>query len=169
MAFIAMRAPEGKCKKSLWGVIFSDSLGRNYNSDQSCEISKISRNPSGGHIFHPSTRSRLATCEGSRHPQGWSERKQVFIISCEVESELIVSSWILTCAANRDIIQMWRTHTRSRFTAYVLLLYGLLVVRRCMSCCSMIITPPMNVFSLQSCEARNWFDVECKLLSAIGC
>ena len=45
---------------------------------------------------------------------------------------------------------------------YVLLLYGSLVVRRCMSCCSMIITPPMNVFSLLSCEAWNWFDVECK-------
>ena len=43
----------------------------------------------------------------------------------------------------------------------VLLLYGSLVVRRCMSCCSMIITPPMNMFSLQSCEAWNCFDVEC--------
>ena len=28
LGFIAMRAPEGKCEKSLWGVIFSDSLGR---------------------------------------------------------------------------------------------------------------------------------------------
>ena len=46
----------------------------------------------------------------------------------------------------------------------VLLLYGSLVVRRCMFCCSMIITPPMNVFSLQSCEAWNWFDVECKYI-----
>ena len=46
----------------------------------------------------------------------------------------------------------------------VLLLYGLLVVRRCMSRCSMIITPPMNVLSLLSCEAWNWFDVECKCI-----
>ena len=44
----------------------------------------------------------------------------------------------------------------------VLLLYGSLVVRRCMSCCSMIITLPMNVLYLQSWEAWNWFDVECK-------
>ena len=41
----------------------------------------------------------------------------------------------------------------------VLLLYDSLVVRRCMSCCAMTITPPMNVLSLQSCEAWNWFDV----------
>ena len=44
----------------------------------------------------------------------------------------------------------------------ILLLYGSLVVRRCMFCCSIIITPQMNVFSLQSCEAWNSFDVECK-------
>ena len=44
----------------------------------------------------------------------------------------------------------------------VLLLYGSVVVRRCMSCCSTIITPLMNVFSLRSCEAWNWCDVECK-------
>ena len=99
--------------------------------------------------------------QGSRHPRGWSERKQVFIISCEMEGGFIVSNWILTCAANRDIIQVRRTHARSRFAAYALLLYGSLVVRRCMSCCSMIITPSMNVFSLQSCGAWNWFDVEC--------
>ena len=43
----------------------------------------------------------------------------------------------------------------------VLLLYDSLVVRRCMSCYSMKITPPMNVFSLQSCESWNWFGVEC--------
>ena len=42
----------------------------------------------------------------------------------------------------------------------VLLLYGSLVVRRCMSCFSIIITPPMNMFSLQSCEAWNCFNVE---------
>ncbi|CAM9794274.1 unnamed protein product, partial [Ascophyllum nodosum] len=43
--------------------------------------------------------------QGSRHPQGWSERKQVFIISCEVkawnwfdvECKSIVSNWMLTC------------------------------------------------------------------------
>ena len=29
-----------------------------------------------------------------------------------MEGGFIVSSWIFTCAANRDIIQMWRTHTR---------------------------------------------------------
>ena len=28
-AIIAMRAPEAKCEKSLWGVIMSDSLARN--------------------------------------------------------------------------------------------------------------------------------------------
>ena len=37
-----------------------------------------------------------------RHLQGWSERKQVFIISCEVEGVFFVSNWILTCAAYRD-------------------------------------------------------------------
>ena len=42
-----------------------------------------------------------------------------------------------------------------------LLLYGSLVVRRCMSCFSIIITPPMNMLSLQSCEAWNCFNVEC--------
>ena len=100
--------------------------------------------------------------QGSRHPQGWSERKQVFIISCKVEGGFIVSNWILTCPSNRDIIQMWCTLPVVGPLRMVLLLYDSLVVRRCMSCCSMIITPPMNVFSLQSCEAWNWFDVECK-------
>ena len=33
--------------------------------------------------------------QGSRHSQDWSERKEVFIISCEVEGEFIVSNWIL--------------------------------------------------------------------------
>ena len=35
-----------------------------------------------------------------------------------MEGEDTVSNWILTCAANRDIIKMWRTHTRSRSAAY---------------------------------------------------
>ena len=35
-----------------------------------------------------------------------------------MEGGFIVSSWILTCVANRDIFQMWRTHTRSRSAAY---------------------------------------------------
>ena len=35
-----------------------------------------------------------------------------------MEGGFIVSSWILTCAATRDTIQMWRTHTRSRSAAY---------------------------------------------------
>ena len=43
----------------------------------------------------------------------------------------------------------------------VLLLYGSLVVRRRLSCFSIIITPPMNMLSLQSCEAWNCFSVEC--------
>ena len=38
--------------------------------------------------------------QGSRHPQGWSERNQVFIITCEVEVGFIVSNWISTCATN---------------------------------------------------------------------
>ena len=46
---------------------------------------------------------RLVIVQGSRHPQGWSELKQVFIISCEVEGEFIVSNWILTRAANSDL------------------------------------------------------------------
>ena len=107
--------------------------------------------------------------QGSRHPQGWSELKEVFIISCEVEGEFIASNWISTCAAYSNFKILFNMaylfHTRSRSAAYgSLLLYCSLVVRRYMSCCSMIIMPLMNVFSLQSCEAWNWFDVECKFI-----
>lgn len=35
------------------------------------------------------------TAQGSRHPQGWSERKQVLIISCEVEGEVIVEQFYI--------------------------------------------------------------------------
>ena len=76
-----------------------------------------------------------------------------------------MSSWILTCVANRDIIQMWRTHTRSRSAAY-----GSAAVRFARRSALHVLllddtTPPMNVFSLQSCEAWNWFDVESNSIS----
>ena len=71
------------------------------------------------------------------------------------------------CVANCGFIQMQRAHTRSRSAAYGSLLYGSFVVRRCMSCCSIIITPLIHVFSLQSCEAWNCFDGEYKYIVSI--
>ena len=78
-----------------------------------------------------------------------------------MEGEFIVSNWILTCAANRDIIQMWRTHTRSRSAAY-----GSAAVRFARGSALHVLLldghHATNEFSLKSCEAWNWFDVECK-------
>ena len=44
----------------------------------------------------PEAQTGYSTGQQCRHPQGGSECKQVFIISCDVEGEFVVSNWMQT-------------------------------------------------------------------------